>query len=157
LGNHQGGVFIDTRGNNLIGGTAAGAGNVISGNAGPGITLLGGSSTVQGNNIRTDASASHMLRNATGVSIRSNLNTLGGTAPGAGNLISGNRGDGITISGQGARGNLVQGNVIGTDGSGTSALGNSIGVHISGGASTNTIGGTAASGAGNLVSGNKSN
>ena len=40
-------------------------------------------------------------------------NTIGGTTPGAGNLISGNRTDGIHII---SRSNIVQGNLIGTDG-----------------------------------------
>ena len=70
--------------------------------------------------------------------------------------------DGVAIAGDsGPIGNLVQGNYIGTDSTGTVALGNGrSGVRISSAigstdsASHNTIGGTAA-GAGNLISGNK--
>ena len=51
-------------------------------------------------------------------------NTIGGTAAGAGNLISGNTGLGIELSS--APGNLIQGNFIGTNAAGTTALGNRI-------------------------------
>ena len=82
-------------------------------------------------------------------------NTIGGASPGAGNLISGNGHDGVLLDVQGGppiTGNLIQGNYIGTDATGTHALGNATGVHIVG-ASNNTIGGSVA-GAGNLISGN---
>ena len=58
-----------------------------------------------------------------------------------GNLVSDNFG-GIIIVNRGATDNLVQGNIIGTDVTGTVALGNGVGVDIYGGASDNTIGGT---------------
>jgi hypothetical protein len=70
---------------------------------------------------------------------------VGGTEPGAANLISGNVFAGITLYGNN---NLVQGNSIGTDVSGTQPLGNHFGVLVLG--DSNTVGGTAA-GAGNLI------
>jgi hypothetical protein len=80
-------------------------------------------------------------------------NLVGGTAPSARNVISANLAHGIRISGSGASENRIQGNFIGTDFSGTSSWSNAIsGVQISL-ASSNVIGG-AASGAGNLISGN---
>ncbi|MBI5383587.1 MAG: hypothetical protein HZA90_02760 [Verrucomicrobia bacterium] len=87
-------------------------------------------------------------------------NIVGGTEPGAGNLISGNgradqnwfeAGSGVDVNG--ASGTLVQGNRIGTDVSGTMALGNFIGVKVGVG-SQHLIGG-ASLGAGNLISGNR--
>jgi hypothetical protein len=81
-------------------------------------------------------------------------NTIGGTLPSAGNVISGNGGDGILIqvdlrfTGVPTN-NLIQGNLIGTDKTGTVALGNDDGIAIQGGNHT-TIGGTAA-GAGNTI------
>ena len=86
--------------------------------------------------------------------------TIGGTAAGAGNIISANREEGIWIDGWGATGNLIQGNMIGTDISGDTDtdtnianftyLGNHYdGISIDDGAE-NTIGGTAA-GASNLI------
>ena len=49
-------------------------------------------------------------------------NTIGGTAPGAGNVISGNVTYGLRLQGTG--GNTIEGNFIGTDRTGTKALGN---------------------------------
>ncbi len=81
-------------------------------------------------------------------------NTVGGTAPGAGNVISGNDGQGIGINGNGVTENVVQGNLIGTDAAGSGELGNSAGgVIINSGATNNLIGGTDA-GAGNVISDN---
>jgi hypothetical protein len=142
------GVVIDTGAhNNLIGGTAAGAGNTISGNGGAGVEIsFAQLNLVQGNLIGTN--------DGTGVAlIEAFLNTIGGTAAGAGNTISGNTHEGVLISGRGATGNLVQGNKIGTNAAGTAALANDFGVVIQARASSNTIGGTAV-GAGNIISGN---
>ena len=62
---------------------------------------------------------------------------------GAGNLISGNAGDGVEICGSGTTGNVVAGNLIGTDATGEAALPNGAdGVQIDSGASNNTVGGT---------------
>jgi titin len=81
-------------------------------------------------------------------------NTIVGTTSGAGDLISGNAQAGVWISGMGATGNLVEGDLIGTDITGSIALANRVsGVLIANGASSNTIGGTTA-GAGNLITDN---
>jgi titin len=82
-------------------------------------------------------------------------NLIGGTDPGAKNLISGNNGDGVAIIGPDTTGNIVQGNYIGTDVTGTVALGNlSRGIIVEGGPTGNLIGGTGTH-AGNLISGNE--
>ncbi len=141
---------------NTIGGTTPGAGNLISGNKDDGILLSSRGTLVQGNFIGTDVTGTAALGNGgvnpltAGVSISGFPgNTIGGTTPGAGNLISGNNHDGVSI-GVRFEGNLVQGNLIGTDVTGTTALGNGgFGVRIVDG-SGNTIGGTA-SGAGNTI------
>jgi hypothetical protein len=78
-------------------------------------------------------------------------NTIGGTATGARNIISGND-DGVVIFGAGTTGNKVEGNRIGTNAAGNAAIGNSDGIVISS-ASDNFVGGTA-SGAGNLIANN---
>jgi hypothetical protein len=135
--------------NNLIGGTTAEARNLISGNAVTGIGVGGSSNLVQGNYIGTDVTGTQALGNYYGVGV-GGPNLIGGTEPGAGNLISGNDGTGVTAS-TGAR---VQGNSIGTDPTGTRALGNRIGVAFEGGSqSTTLVGGTQAE-ARNLISGN---
>ena len=149
--------------NNTVGGTAAGAGNIISGNKGYGVNLYGSGvsgNLVQGNRIGTTADGKTALANGNdGVSIAvgASSNTVGGTAAGAGNVISGNQREGISIFASGTTQNLVEGNFIGTTADGSAPLPNGIqGVAISGGATSNTVGGTAA-GAGNLVSGNGAN
>ena len=156
LGNSNVGVLVIGAPNNTIGGTAAGTGNVISGNDQYGVYIYASGATgnqVQGNYIGTDKNGTAALGNSSiGVYI-GNVpgNYIGGTATGAGNVISGNDQYGVRIEGSGATGNQVQGNYIGTDVTGTADLGNSYsGVSISSGASNNTIGGST-SGAGNTV------
>ena len=71
----------------------------------------------------------------------SNYCTLGGTTAAVRNLISGNNGIGVKIRGI----DVVQGNFIGTDVTGTLPLGNaSYGVYFDFSVSNATVGGTAA-------------
>jgi len=105
---------------NLIGGTAAGAGNLISGHQ-FGISTQGAGTTIQGNLIGTDVTGTKKIPNSTrGIQAFGENTLVGGVTPGARNVISGN-GDGVFIRGAGTR---VQGNYIGTDITGTLALGN---------------------------------
>lgn len=160
LGQTGDGVLI-TNGadNNTIGGIAATPGmppgNVISGNgvstSDSGVKIVGSATTgnqVQGNLLGTDAAGANALGNTgRGVVIDdASNNTIGGTATGARNLISGNRSVGVVIMGSG---NLVQGNFIGTDITGSVALGNTSGGMILLGPN-NTVGGTM-SNAGNTI------
>ena len=94
------GVLIGESSNNTIGGTAVGAGNVISYNGGNGVSFSSGarSNVVQGNNISVNSGA--------GVSF--GLGTTNNVVQG--NLISGNIGG--AVSGPGAANNVVQGNLI---------------------------------------------
>ena len=87
----------------------------------------------------------HALLNDAGVRVElgASENVIGGTEAGAGNLISGNINNGITVIGVGTTGNRVEGNTIGTKLDGAAALANRFGVVISGSASNNVIGGTA--------------
>jgi len=164
LPNGRDGVEITGEANsNTIGGTAAGAENVISGNARYGVIInRAGTSgnVVEGNLIGTNAAGNGALPNALhGVVINGGAtgNTIGGTADEAGNVISGNDRVGVVISNPTATGNVVQGNLIGTDVAGSEALPNNThGVLITGSANSNTIGGTA-DGAGNVISGNSLN
>src|SRR5262249_20154929 len=81
-------------------------------------------------------------------------NLIGGTERGQGNVISGNRREGIEIDGTLSARNRVQGNFIGPDGTGGAAPPNgSHGLPIWAGAGNNLVGGPIP-GAGNLISGN---
>ncbi len=155
LANGDFGVEAFYSSNNIIGGTTAATRNLISGNFGPGIMLDSGSGNiVEGNYIGTDVTGTKRLSNQIGVEISGNQygttlgNTLGGTTPGAGNLISGNGAYGVDLAN--TYHNVVEGNYIGTDVTGTAALGNGVGVYVVSASASNTIGGTTA-GAANLI------
>jgi uncharacterized delta-60 repeat protein len=152
--------LFNTNGNFVGNGTAAGR-NVISGNTGRGITLNNADNNlIRGNYIGTDITGTVDLgNNDIGVLFDdgSSGNTLGGTSAGDPNLISGNNQNGVIISGLGATNNSLLGNYIGTNISGTAALGNSFnGIGLYSQANNNIIGGSAA-GASNLLSGNVQN
>ena len=149
------GVFITLGAkDNFIGGTTPAARNVIAGNVLTGVALRNSSGNrIEGNFIGTDVNGTAALANANGISIEnSNSNVVGGTAPGAGNLISGNVREGVDMFGAGSTGNLVQGNFIGTNITGTGAVPNGRdGVEID--SNSNTVGGTTLA-ARNVISGN---
>jgi hypothetical protein len=151
LGNRGNNVLVNPGSSNLIGGTDAGAGNLISGSSGHGIDLLSSGNIIQGNRIGTDVSGASELGNAIGIEVEAPDNTIGGTTPGAANLISGNSFAGLYVS-VGSTGSHIEGNEIGTDLAGAAAIPNLYGVYGRG-ALNLTIGGTAP-GAGNLISGN---
>ena len=144
LGNYGDGVRIKNASDNVIGlftpTDVATPTAIVSGNRGDGIHIEGLGATgnkVQASFIGTDVTGTAALRNSgDGVRIEdAPSNTIGGTR----NLISGNGGHGVEILGSEATGNVVQGNFIGTDKDGTTALGNSgDGVRIEN-ASNNTI------------------
>jgi CSLREA domain-containing protein len=161
LGNSNGGIMIDAGANgNTIGGDTAGEGNVISGNLGGGV-VINASGTV--NNI---ISGNYIGTNASGASAAANLhdgvhilagasrNTIGGDAPGERNVISGNSQNGILIDDSESTNNVVSGNYIGLNASGTNALPNGMnGVMLNSSATNNTIGGDT-TGERNVISGN---
>ena len=163
VSNALGGVFLAAGASqNIIGGTNAGAGNVISGNLGNGILLRGSNvvnNAVQGNFIGTDATGTNALPNTVaGVTIDtgSSSNLIGGLVAGARNVISGNNlgyDYGVIITGAGTSGNVVEGNYVGLGANGETAVSNYFGMMVSGGATDNTFGGTVA-GARNVISGN---
>ena len=104
-----------------IGGTTAGARNVISGNTNEGVLLLDCAGTVacriQGNYIGTTASGNAPRGNGkAGILFKTDgPATIGGTEPGAGNVISGNLGAGIHYQGSHVGQTLsIMGNKIGT-------------------------------------------
>jgi parallel beta-helix repeat protein len=153
LGNTNAGIRLSSGSTGtLVGGATANAGNVISGNDSYGINLNSDGNTIQGNLIGLTASGDTALSNTFGIAVWGANNVIGGTTSAARNIISGNTNAGIYFAG--ASGNSVQGNYIGTDISGTVAIGNGTnGVELVFGASNTIVGGSIA-GAGNLISGN---
>jgi parallel beta-helix repeat protein len=139
---------------NVIGGATSSARNVISGNAFYGIAIHDSTTTgnlVQGNYIGTNQAGTAAQPNAfAGVAIY--LGAHGNTI--SGNVLSGNTYQGVFIGDAGSNSNLVQGNFIGTDPSGTTAVPNLVGVEITNGAQSNTIGGTSGIATRNVISGN---
>lgn len=159
IGNEMGVLIADGSKGNVIGGVVAKARNVISGNVAAGVDIATSGNKVQGNFIGTNATGSAALANtAFGVFLHdgATANEVGSAVRGGGNVISGNTSEGVRISGAGTTANKVQGNFIGTDATGNSALANSLnGIRIAGGASENLVGGLTAL-ARNVVSGNTS-
>jgi titin len=168
ISNGGAGVYIDRATNNTVGALATGANpmlNVISGNNGSGVDIAGGSNNQVINcYIGTDKTGAAALANLEdGVrleaarndpTVTSHDNTIGGLAMDASrNVISGNGWYGVEMIGH-SNHNVVEGNYIGTDLTGTKALGNSYdGVYLEIGSDSNTIGGTIAA-AGNVISAN---
>ncbi len=152
LGNGQDGIYVSSPTGVLIGGTGAGAGNVIANNGGNGINTFPSATglTIQGNYIGTDVTGTLAMGNAkTGIYIWSPSNVLiGGTTPGAGNVISNSGGDGIDTFTTGQT-LTIEGNNIGTDVTGLQAMGNG-GSGVNATIANVTIGGTTA-GAGNII------
>ena len=156
MGNGGAGIRVLAATGGTIGGTGAGEGNLVSGNASTGVAFDGDTSNVavQGNLIGVDAAGANAIGNAAGVALGGSAHVVGGAAVAARNVISGNTFGGISVNGSG---HLIRGNYIGTNAAGTAAIAG----NVNGGirllvASGVTIGGVAA-GEGNLVSGNGSN
>ena len=152
--------IIDGASSNIVGGTSLEFRNYISGNDGTGVLIAGATAgnLIQGNYIGLDISGTNGVPNlGTGVAIsdQGTGNIVGGTAPGAGNLVAANVTYGIAIAGTGAVNNFIQGNWIGVDATGLSPIPNGSGVIVFSGANANWIGGTAP-GARNVISGNLS-
>ena len=144
------GIKITDSPNNIIGGTTPAARNLISANT-PQIEILFGDSSgnqIVGNLIGTDISGTVNLGgNNSGIVIRdAPNNVIGGTSASARNVVLGS--SAILIADTNSTGNIVQGNYVGTDVSGSIFL-NELGgrhkpaIEVDGGASENTIGGSA--------------
>jgi len=156
LGNTLDGVALIGATGNTIGGTAAGAGNALSGNDRFGAYLDGtgtNDNVLEGNLIGLDAAGTVLANTFDGVALLDGAasNTVGGTVAGAGNTIAGNGRFGVLLGSAGTTGNVLEGNFIGTNAAGGAGLGNvNSGVKIVTGAAGNTVGGTT-SGAGNTI------
>jgi hypothetical protein len=148
LPNKYDGIRLERAAGSQIGGTEAGAGNVIASNYDNNISVSPSASDtlIQGNMIGTDVTgtkvimASLNLSTSAGVMVSGLNTTIGGAVPGAGNVIGGAfyyAQSGIFIDG--GSGTVIQGNWIGTDKTGTIDLRNVFGIFID--ASANLVGG----------------
>ncbi|MCA9416293.1 MAG: hypothetical protein KC917_08490, partial [Candidatus Omnitrophica bacterium] len=131
-----------------------------------GVYTAGDNNRVEGNYLGPDVSgtvafpvgyATGVVTTFAGVLINSSSsNLIGGAADSARNLISGNDGfggAGVLLQGFGSNSNRIQGNLIGTDRTGTRSIGiEQIGVRV-GGVVDNTVGGSNP-GEGNYIAGN---
>ncbi len=150
--------------NNVIGGTTPAARNLISGNSfGVHVGSVGSpnpsNNVIQGNLIGTSASGLTAIPNAfagVGLFTPDSNNLVGGTSVAARNVISGNGSAGVIMDGSAtaSTNNVVQGNYIGVDVTGTAALPNLQGGVVNGAPSQNNLIGGTVPGAGNLISGN---
>ncbi|WP_338416332.1 cadherin domain-containing protein, partial [uncultured Sphaerotilus sp.] len=131
-----------------------------------GIDISGsGGNTVAGNWIGVGTDGLTARGNLVGVNVSAaSNNVIGGTSVSERNVISGNGNAGVLISASGATGNVVIGNYIGTDSTGTADLNGTAkvsgvsGVVIQSGASNNRIGtnadGSSDAAERNVISGN---
>ena len=116
------GIYLSASPNNVIGGTAAGEGNTLSGNTNYGIYLVFGGTTgtqIQGNTVGLNAARSAAVPNgSSGIELCCSASavmstTIGGTTAAAANVISGNTGRGVMLrtgSGTAILGNAIYGN-----------------------------------------------
>jgi hypothetical protein len=143
---------------NQIGGADPTAGNRITGNGngdpnlgdfdGSGINLglSAAGNVIQGNSISANGRSDDATTG--GVRILSSGNLIGGNAPGQGNQIFGNAGQGIVVgdlllgSSISVSNNRIQGNLIGLEAPGQASGNNFDGIDLEGGARNNLIGGT---------------
>jgi hypothetical protein len=145
-GNGSDGVAIESSGtagnpssivyssSNVIGGAAAGSGNIISANHGYGVYISGVGATsnlVEANYIGAAPGGGYAFGNgqpgnsADGVHIDdAPENQVGGPAAADGNVISSNKGAGVYVTGADAIGNSIENNIIGLTAAGTGVLGN---------------------------------
>jgi hypothetical protein len=175
LGNDGNGIQVLSATNTLIGGTAPGAGNVVSGNSSPGIALGSfpegnqnpnptADNRIQGNFVGTNANGTAALGNkAPGIIIGGFIvsdyviatnNFVGGTVPGARNIISGNEDNGLMFINNGSRNNRAEGNFIGVNAAGDAKIPNQgSGVVIT--STLETVIGGPTPGSANVISGNR--
>src|SRR5207244_1941731 len=107
------------------------------------------SNVIQGNIVGLSSAGTTAVRNYRGILLYQSsidpgpsFNLIGGTVPGAANVISGNETNGIDLLGT-VSFNRIEGNRIGTTPDGTGAAGNfQAGVEMFGPAPSNVIGGS---------------
>ena len=146
---------------NTIGGTASGAGNIISGNGTTGLYIETSSDmTVLGNTIGLNALGNAAVANlVNGIYATDSTGlTIGGATAASRNIISGNSQRGIHFNN--TDNSVIYGNYVGTNAAGTGDISGTTantlqsGLILDNGSSGNQVGNTAVSGARNVFSGN---
>ena len=128
------GIFlVDAAQQNRIGTNADGIGdaaerNLLSGNVLDGVTIFGEGvafNVVAGNLIGTNFAGTAAIANqvnGVGIFTGASFNTIGGHAPAARNVLSGNTLSGVVMADPNTMGNVVAGNYIGTNVAGVGAV-----------------------------------
>ena len=149
LGNGGAGILAEGTSATTIGGAGVADANVLAGNQ-TGVLLREDAhgqpcvdDHIVGNRVGTDATGVAPLPNLVGVEVQAGRGTvIGGSEHGAGNLIAGNKRDGVLLRRPATRAVVIEGNRIGTDGDGARPLPNGgAGVRVVGGAGSLRIGG----------------
>ena len=115
VSNTGNGILV-AAGNPTVGGTLAGARNVIGGNGGNGIAVTGSNTIIRGNFLGVGADGvTHVTNASAGIAVSNGAtsNQIGGTVAGAGNLIEFNTGVGIKIGNSPADTATVDNSVLG--------------------------------------------
>jgi|AntAceMinimDraft_17_1070374.scaffolds.fasta_scaffold00282_6 hypothetical protein len=152
MGNYDGVSIEGAASHNVVGGINPGEKNIIAGNYAYGVPVFGAGcnyNKIIGNYIGVDVTGNNAVPNTYGVLFDDGAayNTIGGNTSDYKNIISGNSGYGVFIYNMGTHNNLVKGNYIGTDPSGTTAIPNANGIVVDGAPYSNIIDS-------NLISGN---
>ena len=155
-GEQVGSAAVLVQGDNFtIGGSSVATRNVVGG-SGDGIVVTGGGTlvngitvgTISGNYIGLNAAGTATVANTLdGIRLEASAKgvTIGGSTIATRNIISGNAGAGVRIDGETTDGNIIRGNWIGINATGTAILSNgSDGISITGGADNTLIGGSGA-------------
>ena len=161
-------VYIGGSGS-TVGGTTPADRNIISGNQGVGLSINANSCIVEGNYIGVDATGNTVLGNTiynyggpvagtgVGISIAAGKTgtTIGGTSPGAANIIGGNALYGIDCTGNNSTTDTtittIAGNYIGVSPTGADVGNTGCGICIESASKYNLIGGTAAAAGNNIA------
>ena len=155
LGNGQAGIHVDNCTTPIIGGAAAGQKNTTSANGWDGILIYNSpSASIKGNVIGTNTAGTAAFPNlSTGMHmVNCNDALIGGPLAGELNVFSGNASDGIRF--ENSLRATIQGNFIGTNITGTAALGNGgHGIACYSNSTDHLIGGTTAA-TRNIISAN---
>ncbi len=151
----------------IVGGYSFADRNLVSGNILAGVLFEDAGTTMNsviGNYIGTDRLGSLPIGNSAGVMVSAGAagNVIGGVVSGSGNLISGNDARNIWVTDANTNNTEIYGNYIGTNASGTTAIGGvtTFGILVDANVTGTRIGGLTATpgvGAGNLVSGHEYN